>query len=69
MPPKSLGSPQRRAGTRGITFSANAGEACAPAVMSVAIQPGRIEFARTPSRANSTAMLFIIEITAPLVAA
>ena len=48
MPPKSSGWPQRRAGTRGMTFSAKTGLLCAPAVMSVAIQPGAIELTRTP---------------------
>jgi hypothetical protein len=48
MPPKSSGSPQRRIGTRLMTLEVKVSLPWAPAVMSVAIQPGRIELARTP---------------------
>jgi hypothetical protein len=35
----------------------------------VSIQPGTIAFARTPLRASSTEIAFIIEMSAPFVAA
>src|SRR5207249_9297517 len=55
MPPKSVGSPKRRTGIRGITLATNLSLAMMPAVMSLLIQPGRIAFAVTPWRASSTA--------------
>src|SRR6185295_20240555 len=55
MPPKSVGSPKRRTGMRGITLATNFSLPMMPAVMSLLIQPGRIAFAVTPWRANSTA--------------
>jgi hypothetical protein len=48
MPPKSSGSPQRLIGTREMTLLLKASLPWAPAVMSVAIQPGRMALARTP---------------------
>src|SRR5213596_1401902 len=43
MPPKSVGSPKRRTGIRGITLATNLSLAMMPAVMSLLIQPGRIK--------------------------
>src|SRR3954447_21742627 len=48
MPPKSLGSPKRRIGIRGITAATNLSSASTRAVMSLLIQPGRIAFEVTP---------------------
>ena len=48
MPEKSSPSPQRRAGVRGMLRSMNLSQCKAPEAISVSIQPGTIEFERTP---------------------
>ena len=65
MPPKSSIVPQRRAGMRGCTAAANFGLANDAAVISVAIQPGRIELTRIRWRASSTASARTYAVTAP----
>src|SRR5436305_13579896 len=69
MPPKSLGSPKRRIGIRGITAATNLSSASTRAVMSLLIQPGRMALAVTPWRASSTASARHSALIAALVAA
>ena len=68
MPPKSSMPPQRRAGMRGSTASANLALPTDFSVISVTIQPGKMLLTRILWRANSPASARTKAVTAPLLA-